>query len=393
MIREIALREIVTRGRTRAFKVITGVLLLAAIAGPVAAALWPDGEDTREVTVGITEQLGSARPAIEALGAQLDLDVEFESVDGFDGESVDTALVDGELDVVIISPSALRWDETVDTTLQSAIVAGLQQTQAIEELAEVGLSPDDVGAAFTPVEIIDEFVTPSTLEDDVASGLAFAGLLLGFIAAQFVGQLAMMGVIEEKSTGVIEVLLGHLRPRAMLAGKVIGISSLAILQILIVLAGLTAGLVLTQAIDVPSSLWRFLPVLLVTLIGGTIIYAALFALLGSLISRQEDASQVMLPAMVPLFVGYFAGQFFAFDDASGLLARVLTFVPFTGPMILPVRVAREAIGPIEFVLALAVLVVTVWAIVRLAGRVYEFTLLRAGTRVPWSEVVRMLLGR
>ena len=129
-----------------------------------------------------------------------------------------------------------------------------------------------------------------------------------------------------------------------------------------------------------------------SILGGLAIYNTLFALLGSLISRQEDASQVMMPVFIPLMAGFFVGQTAITGNAESLLVRILTLFPLTAPMMLPLRVARDAIAPWEVGLSLALLAIGVWALVRLAGRVYEFTLLHTGSRVGWGQLMRLSRG-
>lgn len=202
----------------------------------------------------------------------------------------------------------------------------------------------------------------------------------------------MLSVVEEKSTRVIEVLLSHIRPRTLLAGKLLGLGVLALVQLGLIIVGVVASLLATNTVDVPRSIWQFVPILLVSVVGGLAIYTTLFALLGSLISRQEDASQVMLPVFVPLMAGYLVGQSAIWGDADSALTRAFTWLPLTAPMLLPVRVARQAISPVEVAASLALLALGVWLLVRLAGRVYEFTLLRTGSRVGWRELIRLSRG-
>ena len=202
----------------------------------------------------------------------------------------------------------------------------------------------------------------------------------------------MMSVVEEKSTRVIEVLLNHIRPRTLLLGKVLGVGALAVVQLLVVVGGLTAALLATSAVTIPTSVWRFLPVIVVSILGGLAIYNTFFALLGSLVSRQEDASQVIMPVFIPLIGGFFVAQSAIIGDPETMLVRVLTLFPLTSPMLLPLRVARDAIAPWEVAAALGLLVFGVWALVRIAGRVYEFTLLHTGSRVGWRQLVRLSRG-
>ena len=218
------------------------------------------------------------------------------------------------------------------------------------------------------------------------------GLFLAFLLPQVFGQFTMMSVVEEKSTRVVEVLLSQIRPGTLLAGKILGLCALAVVQLLVIVAGLVASLLVTKVVDVPASVWQFVPMMTLSILGGLAIYTTLFALLGSLISRQEDQAQVMFPVFAPLMIGYFVGQTAVFGNAESLIARILTLFPLTAPMLLPVRVARDAIGPGEILLSLSLLVLCVFALFKLAGRVYEFTLLRTGSRVGWGELIRLSRG-
>jgi len=100
----------------------------------------------------------------------------------------------------------------------------------------------------------------------------------------------------------------------------------------------------------------------------------------------------MMPVFGPLMVGYFVGQSAIFGSADSLLVRVLTWFPLTSPMLLPVRVARDAIGSVEVAISLGLLALGTYLLFRLAGRLYEFTLLRTGSRVGWGELIRLSQG-
>ena len=255
----------------------------------------------------------------------------------------------------------------------------------------LGLAEGDIAELLTPLQVEERFADPDE-SDDVTTGVAFLGLMLALNIPLLFGQMTMVSVIEEKSTRVIEVLLGHLRPRTLLLGKVLGLALLGAAQLIVVVGGLTAALLLTNTIDVPSSVWRFLPIVLVSLLGALVIYNTLFALLGSLVSRQEDASQVIAPVFLPLMGGFFVANAALAGSAESGLVKALTLFPLTAPMLLPVRVARDAIASWEIALSLGLLALGVWLLTRVAGRVYEFTLLQTGSRVGWGEVLRLSRG-
>lgn len=389
MVKEVAMREITTRGRTKAFKVITAILVVAAIAGPVIAALWPDGsDDLREIVVGVTQDDPEFQRQVD-LFAEGSLDVSYELINA---DAVDDALSNGDIDVAVEPGPTMAWDKAVDYEIAGVLYAVFQGNGALEKGRAAGLTDAEIANLVTPVPVEERFADETDSGDDLATGVAFLGLMAAFILPQAYGQLTMLSVIEEKSTRVIEVLLSHIRPRTLLTGKILGLGALAIAQLLVIVLGLLGALLLTDSIDIPSSVWRFVPILLVSLLGGLAVYNTVFALLGSLISRQEDAAQVMLPVFIPLMAGYIAGQTAVFGDADTLVMRILTFFPMTAPMMLPVRVAKDAIAPWEIAVSLGLLVLAVWLLIRIAGRVYEFTLLHTGSRVGWGKLLKLSRG-
>ena len=101
---------------------------------------------------------------------------------------------------------------------------------------------------------------------------------------------------------------------------------------------------------------------------------------------------MMMPVFVPIMAGLFVGQAAIAGNAESTLVRILTLFPPTAPMLLPVRVARDAIAPWEVALSLGLLALGVWLLIRIAGRVYEFTLLHTGPRVGWDQLLRLSRG-
>jgi ABC-2 type transport system permease protein len=286
----------------------------------------------------------------------------------------------------------LAWDADRDFEVGAVVETAIQQQELLARGDALGLGEDETAELMTPVAIDERYIDAAEEPEDVARVVAFIGLMVTFMLPQIYGQLAMLSVVEEKSSRVVEVLLGHLRPRTLLLGKVIGLCGLASLQLLVITGGLTAALLATDSVDIPASVWQFLPIVLISVLGGLAIYNTSFALLGSLISRQEDAAQIIAPVLIPLMAGFFAAQSVITSGEAGLVAKALTLFPLTAPMLLPVRVAVGTISPGEVVLSLGLLALAVWALIRLAGRVYEFTLLQTGSRIGWAELVRLSRG-
>lgn len=382
MIRKIAMRELKTRARTRAFKVTTVILLLGAVAATILPAILggDDGLDGRDVAIGI---VGDLEPRIETGldgGIPDIIDANLQRFSDID--AAEEALADDDVAVVIdrsagTDDTTLVWNEQVD----------LEVSLFVNSYLDPGL-PDLLAYQSG---LGERFLDPAEDSDAITITLSFVGLFTTFALIQGYGQLVLMGTVEEKSSRVIEVLLSHVKPRQLLAGKVLGIGLLGLLQATIVAAALVGALLATRDVDIPPAAWRFIPLFMLCLAFGFGLYAVLLAAAGSLISRQEDAAQVMVPVMAPVMVAYFLG-FTSIGNPETTLTRVLSLIPFTSPFILPIRIAHDTIPMWELALALGLLAVTIWLLVRLGGRIYQESLLRIGTRINWREAARFARG-
>lgn len=384
MIGEIAKREIVVRARSRTWQIITALLLALVVFGVVMVAAL-DGDDGAVDRVDATVAVDpDVDPGLETLlsdpgRSRFDVAV----IEATGDEADDLARAD-----VVVRPDQLVWPGAIDAELSFVIRSILAELDAVERGGELGLEPAEVEELLTPAPVGERVIDDPDAPADLGAGVGFLAAILTFIGIQSYGSLVVLGVVEEKSSRVVEVLLSHVRATDLLAGKVLGVAALAIVQLLVVLAGALAALVATDAVDVSGSTVAAIPLVAVTFVGGFWFYALLFALAGSLVSRQEDAQQIMLPIMVPLFAGYILG-FVTAETPDSLLARTASIVPFTSPFVLPIRVASGDAAVWEVAAAIGLLVAASWFVWGLAGRVYEFTLLRTGSRIPVRDVLRL----
>jgi ABC-2 type transport system permease protein len=226
-------------------------------------------------------------------------------------------------------------------------------------------------------------LTPTTLEApkpasrDAATIVAIAASMLLLTSLAVYGQWVISGVVEERSNRVVELILSVVRPRDLLAGKVIGIGLLGLAQLTLV-AGLAAGLLMAGVFDAPSGLGASLALVVPWFALGYGLYAVAYAAAGALASRQQSADAAGQPVTYTLVAAYFAGYVAVSADAHGLLANVLTVFPVTAPLVLPARSALVGVPIWEHVLAVVLVIATIYALVRFAGRVYAHGLLQAG---------------
>jgi ABC-2 type transport system permease protein len=379
MIWTIANREIVTRARSKGFRVITGVLFLGVIAVAVIQLFVAGSSDPREVTIGLTGDGVGYAAALEAGNADLEPTTETVADDT-------TRLDDGTVDV-LFDGSTLTWKGLPDFTLDNYVRDTVQQATFAQRAEDLGLSSADLGQLFAQVDIGEVRLDGGS--DQFGVRLAAAGVsgFATFMLLQIWGSFLMMGVIEEKSSKVVEILLSHVRPTTLLTGKVLGLGLLALAQMLIFVTGLVVGLVLVQDISIPGSVWATVPLSVVTFLLGFAFYATAYASVGSTVSRQEDAGSAQLPVMFPLITGYVIIA--ASINAPGNLAVTIgSFVPFTSPVVLPFRNAMVDVPLWQVGVSLAILAVSIVAMLRFAGWIYRYSLLRTGTRVTWVEAWR-----
>ena len=188
------------------------------------------------------------------------------------------------------------------------------------------------------------------------------------------------GVVEEKNNRVVELILSTVRPRHLLAGKVIGIGLLGLAQLALV-AGLAATLLAAGVFDAPAGLGGSLALVIPWFALGFALYAVAYAAAGALASRQQNAETAGQPVTYTLLAAYFAGYIALNADMNGLVANVLTVFPLTAPLVLPARSALVGVPLWEHALAVVLVLASIYALVRFAGRVYGHGLLHSGPRL------------
>ncbi len=374
MVWTIAKREITTRVRSTAFQVITGILLVGVVASAILISTLTGGDDeAQEVNIGVS---GSGTAYSQALSVETDqLAPTVIEVD--DGE---TMLDEGEIDVWFTGEE-LVWDGFVSSSVDLFIRTTVQQADFGSRAGELGLDRADLSTLFADVPIEERLLTGDDNEQNVRMAAAFASTIATFMMLQVWGSFLMMGVIEEKSSKVVEVLLSHVSARTLLMGKVLGLGVLAFCQLMVIVAGLVAGLLAVQDIEIPSEVWSSVPFLVITFILGYGFYSATFAAVGSTVSRQEDAQTAQLPAMIPLIIGYGIAMS-SLTVPDSIAVTIASYIPFTSPVVLPFRVALTNPPLWQVGLSLLILAASVPLMLRLAGQIYMSTLLATGSRVP-----------
>ena len=221
---------------------------------------------------------------------------------------------------------------------------------------------------------------PETKTTDAQTLVAYVSSLLLLTSLAIYGQWVVSGVVEEKNNRVVEIILSTVRPRHLLAGKVIGIGLLGLAQLSLV-AGLAAALLIAGVFDAPAGLGGSVALVIPWFALGFALYAVAYAAAGALASRQQNADTAGQPVTYTLLAVYFAGYVALASNMDGLLANVLTVFPLTAPLVLPARSALVGVPLWEHVVAVVLVLATIYALIRFAGRIYGQGLLRSGPRL------------
>lgn len=380
----VARREWSQRVRTTAFRVSTSISILIVVAIILVPDMYGGGAKS-ERTVGVVGESQTQLPTLlRAAGEQLGLTVKTRAF--ADETAGRVALRSGDVSVLLVDQAELVWKAETDDRLQAAVTSAVQVLQQQDAILELGLTLDQAQRLLQPTELPSTSLEPVTKERSEREELAWIALFVLFTAIAFYGGFLLVGVVEEKSSRVVEVLLSRLRPTELLAGKILGIGLVGLAQL-----GLVAGSALvalrfsdnTTATTTPSTVaW-----IVVWFVLGYGFYAVLFATAGSLVSRQEEAQSIQFPISAILIVAYFLAISTA-QSPDGVAALVGSFLPPTAPMVMTVRMAHGGVPWWQVVLSVALIVVAIYGMVQLAGRIYAGAVLRFGGRLRLKEAWR-----
>jgi ABC-2 type transport system permease protein len=202
------------------------------------------------------------------------------------------------------------------------------------------------------------------------------------------GQWVLMGVLEEKSTKVVELIVSSTSVRSLLAGKVIGIGMLGFAQ-LVFLVGLALGAgSLLDLYELPTGTVATAAWSLVWFILGFAFYAVLNAAAGSLVSRTEDAQAAATPIALVAVASYLLTFTVILPNPDGTTAKILTLLPPIAPIAFPARIGFTGVPLWEILLGITIMIVAVVGVVRIAARVYAGALLASGGRVRIRDAWR-----
>jgi ABC-2 type transport system permease protein len=230
------------------------------------------------------------------------------------------------------------------------------------------------------------------------------GFVIAFMLYMMImlyGQNVMRGVLEEKMTRVAEVVMASVKPDILLAGKILGVGAVGLTQQIVwfgsAAAFITYGAVMAKAMGIPEmknfTFPTVSPLLFVSLflffVLGYILYSSMFAAVGAMVGSQEEVQQAAQPVVLLLIASIIFIQPILLNPSS-TLAVAMSVIPFTAPVIMPLRMTAIQVPPLELIGSLVGLGLTCWLAIWAAARIYRIGLLMTGKRPNLKELVRWI---
>ena len=371
-------REIVSRITDKSFLVGT-LLMVVMLVGFIGFTAWQD-ERTDEVTLGATPDAVAMATAVEDAAPVVDDKVQVTVVELDDDAAAEAALEQDEVDAWL-HPVEDGWRLTSESSEQGAL------TDLVRVVVRQQVLADNASGAGTTVEALEAGSDVSTafLRGDaekaaVAQAVGFVFVFLFYFAALIFGMQLASSVIEEKQSRIVEIIAAAIPLRHLLAGKVLGNTALAVIQLLVYLVVGLVGLSFTPYKSYVPALTGPTAWFIGFFLAGFVALACLWAVAGSLASRTEDLQATSTPLTMLMLAMFFGGL--SLDGRGQVIA---SFIPPVSAVVMPKRILAGGVAWWEPLVALGLLaafaVVTVWV----GERLYRRALLQTGGRVSLRQ--------
>ena len=331
-------------------------------------------------------------------------------------------------DLEIVSKSVRFYSEdSPSLTIISGLENKIERKLREEKLISNGLDIKQIENSRVNVSVAQEsFEGQKSSKIDNILKLAFGGIA-GYLLFMFIiiyGNMIMRSVIEEKTSRIIEVIISSVKPIQLMMGKIIGTSLAGVTQfaIWIILLGVLSTIlsivfnidlmsvqtpqqeVIQQAMDNPVlqdeitlvlqsfqnlPLANLIIAFLLFFIGGYLLYSSLYAAVGAAVDNETDTQQFMLPILMPLILAVYVGVFTVIDDPHGTVSTIFSFVPFTSPVVMLMRIPFGV--PIwQQIVSLIILIGTFISTVWFAAKIYRVGILMYGKKASYKELFKWL---
>ncbi len=384
----VARRELAVRVRGTAFRVSTIIVLIVTAAGIAIPAGLIGGP--QHFTVAVTAQApptaaAAVRASARAAGLQVRIAI------APDRAAAVRSVEKGSATAAVAAGGEVIWKAAPDSTLNPVLTAAVQQAIISQRAASLGLPTGTTTRLLAPVRVpVTQLHRQS--QRIARTIVAEVGVILLYIAIAVYGGYVLTGIVEEKSSRVVEVLLSRLPPSSLLGGKIAGIGLAGLTQFLTVAATAAVTLLLTRPSGLPPGTYTAIPMLVVWFVLGFAFYSLLYGSLGSLASRIADAQAAASPVIALLVVIYILA-FVAVANPGAGWVTIVSMLPPSAPIIMPLRAALVDVPAWQLTLAVIFMLGGIYGLFRVGARLYRNAVLHTGARLRFRDAWRGELAR
>lgn len=313
---------------------------------------------------------------------------------------------------IVIPPDVLtggtvtyQGDNATNQTVYVTVLKGINQAVIGLRAIKANLSPDVIKSVMKPVDVT---TTQDTGKNKGGSG--FAVFLVGYIivfilymAIVLYAMNVMRSVVQEKTSRIVELMVAASKPRALMAGKILGVGAVGLVQLAIWLGmgyltltyrdsmlgafGVSGGG--KTGFTLPSLHPDEIAIVLIYFVLGYFFYASLYAAVGAMVSNEQEAQQAQTPVVLLLAIPVTCMQLVA-NDPRGGTAELMTMIPFSSPVLMPMRFLLGGASAVQVVASIAILAASTAGVAILAARIYRVGILMYGKRPSLRELLRWL---
>jgi ABC-2 type transport system permease protein len=375
----VAWREITERTQSRAFLISTLAIIAVVVAGVIVPAL---NDQTTRVRAGVTGATPNAlQPALRDTARANDARLELRRYPTVTaGES---AVRNGDADVLVVAGEKLVWNTKPDAKLAAVVTGAMQRVRFSARAAALGITTAQAATLLAPVPA--RTLDTADPDQEAREAIAFVSFILLLMMLLTYGTAVAEGIAQEKSTRVMELLVCRVRPRDLLAGKVLGIGLVGLGQMLLALLAGGAAIVALDTVEAPAAVPAALASAVLWFALGYAFWSVALAAVAALVSRVEDLQAAIAPLTWTMTLCALTAVVAA-ESPDAWYSRLASLLPITAPFAMPVRIAVGDVPAWESVLAVAIITAATYGLVRLGGAVYSGSLLRTGARPRLRDV-------
>ena len=312
----------------------------------------------------------------------------------------------------------LYSDQQISLSVSNSIEKQLEEIIEHQKLKAAGIDLDILSKAESSVQITTKIISKdgntTNSQAEASMGIGFICGILIYIFIFMYGTMVMRGVIEEKTSRIVEVIISSVKPFQLMMGKILGVALVGLTQfalwiLLTIAIASVAELMFTDTSSIASEINSTDQSILISKISnlasginlvqiffsfifyflaGYLMYSSLFAAVGSAVDAEADSQQFVLPITIPLILAFILIQPIM-ENPDGILAFWMSIIPFTSPVIMMVRLPF-GVANWELALSMVVLVLSFILTTQLAGKIYRTGILMYGKKTSYKELWKWL---